>query len=398
MNIIKYLKVAIDNLLHAKLRSVLAMLGIVVGTGAVVALMSSSQLATEHALAQFKSLGTNLLAVSLEENPVNAAQKAQAQELSMADVPKVKQASPQITELTAYANYYGGVYYKGQIQQAQVLGVDHSFPAVVHLDLASGRYISDLDGSNYYCVIGHRLANRLRTLAGGDVLQQQLQIGRYIYTIIGITKQWQSSMFLNADLNDAVMIPLKAALMLSQYTKISDILFRLQPKPNIPGVQAAITKVMSHLLPAYQLRFRNPQQVIHIMAKQRQTFSMLLIMVGSIALVVGGIGVMNIMLVSVIERKREIGIRMAIGATRSDIRWMFLLEAVALTVVGGLVGICIGTGVTWVLATWSHWSFYLEFLPIGLGFGVSTLVGIVSGIYPAISASKLNPIACLRVD
>ena len=110
MNFIKYIKVAINNLLHAKLRSVLAMLGIVVGTGAVVALMSSSQLATEHALAQFKTLGTNLLAVNLEENPANAAQKAQAQDLTIANVPMVKQASPQITDITAYANYYGGIY------------------------------------------------------------------------------------------------------------------------------------------------------------------------------------------------------------------------------------------------------------------------------------------------
>ena len=121
-------------------------------------------------------------------------------------------------------------------------------------------------------------------------------------------------------------------------------------------------------------------------------------MVGSIALVVGGIGVMNIMLVSVIERKREIGIRMAVGARGRDICMMFLLEAVSLTVIGGIFGVVIGTLVTWGLASISHWSFSVELLPIGLGFGVSTLVGILSGIYPALSAAKLNPIQCLRVD
>ena len=398
MDIMQHVREAISNLIHSKLRSLLAMLGIVVGTGAVVALMSSSQLATEHALAQFKTLGTNLLAVSIESNPTSAAQKAQSGELTLADMPTIVAASPQIHLLAPYANYFGEVIYRGKMLPGQVLGVTRTFVQVVHAQIARGRFVSDLDHNEFYGVIGAKLAATIRQQSGASAIGQQLQIGQFIYTVIGVLQPWPSNMFLDADLNQAVMIPLPAALMLNKYTKISSLIIRLQHKPNIAQVQAKLSAVLHNILPAYQAIFRNPQQIIGIMGKQRRTFSLLLVMVGSIALVVGGIGVMNIMLVSVIERKREIGIRMAVGARGRDICMMFLLEAVSLTVIGGIFGVVIGTLVTWGLASISHWSFSIELLPIGLGFGVSTLVGILSGIYPALSAAKLNPIQCLRVD
>ena len=135
-----------------------------------------------------------------------------------------------------------------------------------------------------------------------------------------------------------------------------------------------------------------------MVAKQRATYTWLLVAIGSISLVVGGIGVMNIMLVSVVERRREIGIRMAIGARQIDVLRMFLIESIMLTLFGGFLGVVVGVLASYVLSVMTHWEFYLYWLPIILGFVVSVIVGILSGFYPAWRASRLDPIVCLASD
>lgn len=395
MDFLTHIREALGNLISAKLRSFLAILGVLVGTASVVALISSSQLATANALAQFKALGTNLLAMTLEgQQDTKTAQQSQ---LTVADMPKLIKSSPQIVEAAPYINSYETFVFKGQEFNGQVIGATSLFADIAKIELSSGRFIYILDKHNFYAVIGATLANKIRKM-GIEPLYKQILVGRSFFTIVGIAKPWQPNIFLFADINNGIIIPLSASYLVSANAQISNVLLRLVKNPNLNKVQNRLTAVINEILPDKKVSFRNPEQIIKIVAKQRTTFTWLLVAIGGISLLVGGIGVMNIMLVSVVERRREIGIRMAIGARPADILQMFLIESVILTVFGGIFGIIIGVGVSFILAFMTKWEFHLYLLPPILGFAVSVLVGIFSGFYPALRASMLDPIQTLTEE
>lgn len=400
MNFITHVKEAFANLLTSKLRSFLAVLGILVGTGSVVALITSSQLATEHALAQFKTLGTNLLLMNIQSQVKNgnlSPQQAQDQ-LTLNDMPKIKRSSSQIVIVAPYITTYKMLYIKGKKVSGQVIGATKNLSDIVGIRLAKGRFVSYLDRNNLYCVIGATLAKDFAKKGILHPIGKQIQVGNQIFTVIGIAKPWKQNLFFFANINKGVIIPIGTSYLLFPYAKIDSILFRLVANPNIQQVQKAISQVTQKLIPNQKITFRNPQQIISVMQNQQSTFTWLLGAIGGIALLVGGIGVMNIMLVSVVERRREIGIRMAVGAHQSDIRRMFLIEAVILTVLGGVIGIILGILISWILTTITGWEFNFLILPPILGFIVSVLVGIISGFYPAHRASKLDPIETLRSE
>lgn len=395
MELITAFREAILNLLSAKLRSFLAILGVLVGTGSVVALISSSQLATAHALSQFKTLGTNLLSLYLRDDTFGGNQQSgQTQYFVMNDVPKLKQASPEIVLVAPYTVGFSPLYLHGKNLNGQIVGTTENFARIAKLDLIQGRFISYLDERNYYCVIGASIAKAIKE-AGEEPLFNQIRVGNEYFTIVGVLGKWPENFFISVDVNNSIIVPIKASYLLSKNTHIQNILIRLVENPHITPVSTQITTVMNGILPKTKVIFNSPKQLIDLIAKQRQTYTMLLIAIGSISLVVGGIGVMNIMLVSVIERRREIGIRTAIGARQSDILRMFLIESVVLTVFGGFLGVFFGILTSYVLALFSGWTFYFYGTPVLLGFGVSVLVGILSGFYPAWRASKLDPIETL---
>ena len=285
----------------------------------------------------------------------------------------------------------------GKEYQGQVLGATRDLANIAKIQVAQGRFISYLDVDSYYCVIGDKLAKDIRK-QGYDPLGKQVLVGSTYFTIVGILKPWKPNLFIYADIDNGIIIPLQTSYIISKDAQIRNVLFRLVKNPDLKKVQAAIKTQMSYILPHMQIQFRNPQQIIDIVAKQRKTFTFLLSSIGGIALLVGGIGVMNIMLVSVVERRREIGIRMAIGARQPDILIMFLVESIILTVFGGILGIILGVLVSFGVAEASGWDFHFYVLPIMLGFAVSVLVGILSGFYPALNASRLDPIKSLTED
>lgn len=392
-----YVKEALNNFVTAKLRSFLAVLGILVGTASVVALITSSQLATEHALAQFKSLGTNILAMDIMQSFGGGQSDQQSnQQITLSIVPAIKSASDQIILIAPYINLFQSLYFGGKENDGQVLGVTAALQPLIKIEIDKGRFISDLDHNRFYCVIGSSIYKGFQEQGVKNPIGKQIQVGNWLFTIIGIAKPWQPNWFLFGDINRGIMIPLQTSYLLSKYARINNLLFRLVQKPDISLVQQQLTAKMKALLPNQKVTFRNPEQIIGIMKKQQSTFTWLLGSIGGISLLVGGIGVMNIMLVSVVERRREIGIRMAIGAKRSDIRQLFLIEAIILTLFGGLLGIVIGLLISFVLSMITHWDFHLLLLPPILGFVVSVLVGVISGFYPAHRASQLDPIETLR--
>ena len=388
-----YFSESLRNLFTAKLRSFLAILGVLVGTGAVVALMASSRLATNHALSQFKSLGTNLLALDLRDK-APGKKTAGSSDLTLDNMSQVIKSSSQIVTAAPYIDFYEPIVLFGKRAGNEVLAATDTIQPIAKIHLVDGRFISFLDRNEFYCIIGSDVAKAFQKRHINPI-GQQIQVGHELFTVIGVAAPWKMNLFLLVDLNKAVIIPLRTAYLLQNHAKIHDVLFRLIKDPDLPKAKEQISGAMRHLVSNARATFRDPAEIITLVSNERKTFNDLLLAIGSIALVVGGIGVMNIMLVSVIERRREIGIRMAVGARRRNILTMFLIETGVLTVFGGLIGILLGLGVTYVLAYVAGWEFHFYFMPPLLGFIVSVLVGILSGFYPAWRASRLDPIACL---
>ncbi len=387
---------SLQNLWLYKLRSLLTLLGILVGTASVVALVSSGELATQHALSQFKALGTELFAITIEAPPGLSVDSAP--QLTVDDVETIKNSSPDILLAAPYTTDYSPISIAGKTITGNTIGATENLARVVKVEIASGRFISILDQKQYFCVVGATIANTLRENGMLQLIGQQIKVGTHFFTIVGVAKPWAENMFIYADLNQSIILPIAASFTLGKYVHIQNILFQLRPGSDVILIQKNVEAAVQRIMPNAKVFSRSAKELISSMQKQRQTFTLLLGAIGGISLLVGGIGVMNIMLVSVIERRREIGIRMAIGARRRDIQTMFLVEAVVLSLIGGIAGIIIGELVSLVIALFSGWPFSVYGIPIFIGFFVSVLVGIFFGFYPAYKASQLDPIHTLRAD
>lgn len=400
MKILFYWQQTIENILSSKMRSFLAILGILVGTASVVALISGGQLATENALIQFKTLGTDLLTVNIEpKSDSSGGKEATGPKLNLDGVNVIAKASSSIVNAAPTTHVYAPISYQKIDLNASVLGATENLQSIVKIQMAQGRFVSYLDKQSLYCVIGSGVLDRIRSEGiFGDVLGTQVRVGENIFTVIGVMRDWPESSFLDVNINNAIIVPLDASLLLSQYAEIKDIIFRLQEGSDIDQTEKDIEATVDKILPDAKLNFRSSKEVIKSMNLQHRTFTLMLGFIGGISLLVGGIGVMNIMLVSVIERRREIGLRRAVGARKRDIQFMFLIESVGLTVFGGVVGVIVGILASFIIATFAHWQFFILPLPPLVGFGVSVLTGIFFGYYPALQASKLSPIDALRSE
>jgi len=397
VNISLHIQEGLQNLFTSKLRSMLALLGILVGTASVVAMVLGGQLATNEALKQFKTLGTDLLAISLTDNQEDNHASVQDQ-LSLDQARSVMRADKVILDVAPYTQLYQAMQYEGHELNGGVLGVTESFSRIVHVDIVQGRFISTLDKYAMYAVVGDGINKKIMQYSHRSALGQQVQVGNAIFTVVGIAKPWPENSFVYANIDNSIMVPLLTTMALSKYASISNMILRLSPDAHIEQVQHQITKFLMQYVPHKRLFFRSAQELIDRMAKQSQIFTVFLGLIGSISLLVGGIGVMNIMLVSVVERRREIGIRLAVGAKRSDIRTLFLVEAVMLALLGGTLGVVIGIMIAYVMAIFWHWEFIFFFLPPVIGFAVSVATGVFFGFYPAYKAAKLDPILALRAE
>ena len=385
---------AVANLLGAKLRSFLALLGILVGTASVVAMVSGGNLATRAALQQLTRLGTNLLALSLYSQ--SNQQGGTPQSISYRAVSQMKNKIEQLKEVGPYTQVYSQISYMGHKLQGETIGVTQSLKGIVALNLQEGRFISPLDRYSMKCVVGQKLYQQIRRFSQAPLLNQQIRIGKQYCTVVGVASTWLANSFVYTDLNNAVMVPLRASLLISKYATINNIIFRLQHHANIDELKNQIIHFVNQYANGMRTFFMSPKQLIASARKQSDILTLFLAFIAGISLLVGGIGVMNIMLVSVVERKKEIGIRKAVGAKQKDIISLFLIESVLLSLTGGVIGVVLGVVVTYFISIYKHWQFTIFPLPIILGFTVSVLCGIFFGLYPAYKAAKLDPIEALR--
>jgi putative ABC transport system permease protein len=388
---------AIVNLTASKLRSFLAVLGILVGTAAVVALISCGQLATEKALEQFKSLGTDLLAVSVYQKIPDKSHPAD-DSLSVDQWQQIAQRIPYVLKIAPYGTAYQPLSFQGKLMQGAVIGADEHLADIIHIHLAQGRFVSFLASFEHYCVIGDGLAQQIKEVTLDDPIGKQLRIGQALYTIIGIADHWKENGFFNEDINQAVIIPLGGISIIQKDAKINNAILLLKSDSPIDEVIEEIKHIINSLVPKLSVFPRSAKQIIASMESQGRIFTLLLAVIGGISLLVGGIGVMNVMLVSVSERKKEIGIRKAVGAKNSEIQALFLVESVMLSLLGGILGVLLGLIFTRIVAYFNDWPFAIYLLPPIAGFLVSAATGIFFGFYPARRASKLEPMASLRSE
>jgi putative ABC transport system permease protein len=385
------------NFSAAKLRSCLAMLGILVGTAAIVALISAGKIATQTALAQFKSMGTDLLAITTYQQHDKATVTTQDKTtLSLATWRHFPALIPSIRDIAPYTTAYQTMSYQGHAITGPIIGADEALARIIHVELAQGYFVSSFESFEHHCVIGNQLADKLQQFSFGNPIGRHLQIGHVLYTIIGIAKPWKENAFFNEDINQAIIIPLASMGLINQNNPVNNAILLLNPSEPVDPIIHLVKQTIAKQAPKIGVFIRSAKQIISSMEKQGHIFTLLLTAIGGISLLVGGIGIMNVMLVAVSERKQEIGIRKAIGATHVQIQRLFLLESTLLSVCGGILGIFVGLIVTWIIATFNHWPFSLYMLPLLIGFGVSVITGIFFGFYPAYRAAKLDPIVSLR--
>jgi putative ABC transport system permease protein len=390
-----------------KVRSGLTMLGIVIGIASVIAMTAIGTGAQNSISESIQSIGSNLVIVS-PGAPRGVGQqvnqgRGSAKTLTLADVESLKTLSG-VKAVTAEVSSRLQVTAKGTNTNTTVDGVTTDYPAVRNLEVDQGNFITDQNNQSgaKVAVVGPTVVTDLFGDASADVLGQTIKIKGNQFKIIGVTKAKGGTGFQNPD--DMIYIPITTAQRYfsgDQY--VSSISVAAESADVTAQVQADITTAIlknHHISDSTLADFNtmNQADIIATASSITGTFTMLLSAIAGISLLVGGIGIMNMMLTSVTERTREIGLRKAIGAKRRDVNVQFLVEAVMLTFIGGVIGVILGWGVSYLVTTLGILQAQVSISSVLLAFGVSAFIGIVFGYYPAQRASKLNPIEALRYE
>lgn len=372
-------------------RSILALLGIVIGSSSVVALINIGHNAAEDAAAIFKNMGTDIL-VAQFPGRADSRQPMPAR----LDVAALHRALPELAHIAPTAQSSSQLVFQGRTVTGFVVGTTSDLAASMRLKLREGRFLSDYDPGQTHVVVGAQIARNLSSggmpLGVGD----RLRINDYLFLVIGILEPQPNAVLIPIQTNDTVFVPLEGMRRIATAPQIGNVIARATSDLNMGTLAPALSAALKQQLRGRDVEVQVPEQILDGMTRQSRTFGYLLLALGAISLIGGGVGVMNVMLMNVAERRREIGVRMALGARRRDIRNLFLLEAVTLTAVGALCGGVLGLTAAYVYARVSGWQFSLAVTALPLGVGSTLLVGLFFGIYPAISASRLQPVEALR--
>ncbi len=402
---------ALSNLGRRKLRSFLTMLGMIFGVGAVIAMLSIGAGAERESLRIIENFGIRNIIIQAKEFKQEELKQIRTESLGLAlrdleALEAVLKPKPLVSAKRVVKTFQV-ISDKGR-SDSRVLGVSSTFPTIQNLKLVQGSFFLPFDeeASNQVCVLGMTAKQKL--FGFGTVLGERIKINDQWSTVIGVLadanveKQEFEGVKIQNPNND-IYIPITTSLKKFERdtldNELHEVVVQVADRGDLREQAAAISNLMSTMhryVDDYSLIV--PEKLLEQNQKTQGIFNIVMGAIASISLLVGGIGIMNIMLASVLERTTEIGLRRAIGARKRDIRVQFIAEALGLSLAGGLAGIALGYAISRGVAIYSGWSTIITAASIGLSFGVSSLVGLIFGIYPAVQASNLDPIECLRYE
>jgi putative ABC transport system permease protein len=392
---------ALQSLRANKMRSLLTSLGIIIGVGAVIVMISIGEASAASINNRLSGLNPTELVIRSGSSTTGGVRggAGSLQSLTQADADALS-SLPNVSAVSPIISANGQVVFQNQNWSTSVQGVYPDYQQIDSWQMQEGAFFSSEQGS--YAVIGQTVANNLFTPLGVDPMGQQIRIGSVSFTVVGVLDAKGGSALGNAD--DIVYVPFTTAQQqLSGSKFVGSIDVTASDASHVTDVQTEVQQLLEqrHNITSSandDFTIQNQSQVLSTVESTSQTLTILLVGVASISLVVGGIGIMNIMLVSVTERTREIGIRMAIGARPGDVMTQFLIEAVMLSILGGIVGIILGISGGVLYAFFTQSTFVLSPIAVILAFGFAGAVGIVFGFYPARRAARLDPIIALRSE
>ncbi len=392
---------ALRSVWRNKVRSVLTMLGIIIGVAAVIILVGLGQGLQKYITGQFEEMGTNLVMVlpgninlaegHFGQGPPNFA----GSKLTIKQTEKIAKLGSPIENAVASIEMPASIKYRGESKYTTIAGISAEYGDVRNIEVKEGRDITqtDVDLARKVTVLGQGIVEDL--FGASQALGKEVTIGEEKFKIIGILKKI-GSQSIGFDINNFAAIPITSAQRLFGTDNVQTITIKAEEKEDIPQVVGMTEKLLSKQLKEDEFSVFDQSNLLETINEILGVLTAALGGIAAISLIVGGVGIMNIMLVSVTERTREIGLRKAVGAKPSDIRNQFLIEAVTLSVLGGILGITLGILVSTGLNRFFPTSVTLW--SVTLAFGVSVAVGIIFGIAPAIRASRLDPIDALRYE
>ncbi len=401
MSLTVSIRIALRALSANRLRSLLTMLGVIIGVGAVVAMVAIGQGARAAVNQQVQALGSNLLTVFAgQAQQYGIGATGPVQTLTYEDAQAILHDVQGVTGVSAEFSRQVQVVYRGQNTSTQVSGVTPAFPDVRNFHPATGEFFTDADLTRRakVALVGKTVATKL--FGGANPVGEPIRIQGVTFTVVGVMEEKGATGFTDRD--DVVFVPLTTAQhRLFGVTYVRSIYVQAATAEEMPDVEDGLSALLHtrHRLPANRdndFTVRSQADLLQALGSVSQTMTLLLGGVAAVSLLVGGIGIMNIMLVSVTERTREIGIRMAVGARRRDILSQFLVESVALGVTGGLIGIGLGIGGSRLITQLAGWATLISPQAVLLAFTFAVAVGVFFGLYPARRAAQLDPIDALR--
>jgi putative ABC transport system permease protein len=399
--LVEFLRIAVEALGRYRLRTALSVLGVVLGVAAVIAMMSVSEGAAREALAQVDALGLDNI-VAQSTGGLNA-KGTMKRNLAAADADRALALVPSATLAAPVVSRYVRVGRGDRVNANQVLAATASFQHILRLRAARGRLLADTDESARVCVIGAALAQQIFGYA--DPIGETIRIVNDHYRVIGVLQEHGGDPQAGTtmawhNVNRAVLAPLSSitgkTVSVGQNQPVEEVWLQVRDAERTVELGEVLRRLLLQSRDADEFHIVVPRELLAQRYRTQRTFSVVVGSVAALALLVGGIGIMNIMLTSVVERTREIGVRRTAGAKRRDVTMQFLIETLLMTVGGGIAGIFIGGIVSIGISAYAGWATHVSVTAVLLGFIVSFMVGLVFGLYPAMKAAALQPVDAMR--
>jgi putative ABC transport system permease protein len=405
MEFLEIMKIALRALARNKLRSALTMLGIIIGVGAVIAMVGIGNGAQKEVQNRIAAMGTNLLNVQAGSMNVGGARlgAGATQTLVNSDVTAIIQDAPAVANATPVSSASTQLVYGNQNWATSVTGTEPQYFDIRDWPLSQGAAFTDDDvrRAANVAVIGETVRQNL--FGNMNPVGQTIRAGNLPFTVVGVLSSKGTS-GMGGDQDDGIYVPITTLQKkITGQQWLRSIMVSAKSQQDSYAAQDQITSILRdrHRIKAGapdDFQIRNLADIAELADQSAQVMTMLLASIAGVSLIVGGIGIMNIMLVSVTERTKEIGVRVAIGATEEDVQRQFLLESVVLSLLGGAVGILVGVGSSILITYLLHWTVSVSLLAVGAAVIFSTAIGIAFGYYPARKAARLDPIEALRFE